>query len=283
VSSKPGLQIVFTILRTILNNKYMLSGLLIVSLFIFMAVFADLISPYSPVETVGPPLQPPSPKYLMGTDNLGRDLFSRIIYGSRIILQTVAIAIAISGSVGTILGLVSGYVGGIVDRVISFIMDSIYAFPSLILAIALSVALGPNPFNAAIAIAVVYIPTYFRMVRGQVLSIKNEPYIEIARALGLPSLRIVTRHILPHVLRTLMVVFSMNSADAILTEAALSFIGLTVQPPTPDWGFDLYKGRGFVLSGYWWLMAFPGLCITLLALGFALISEGVSQVVSARR
>ena len=267
----------------IIRNSYVLAGLIIVSVFVFMAILADFISPYNPVETVGPALQPPSMTYLMGTDNLGRDIFSRVIYGSRIMLTIVAISVAMSGAIGTLLGLISGYIGGLLDRILSFTMDSIYAFPSLILAISLSVALGPSPINAAIAIAVVYVPTYFRMVRGQVLSIKNESYIEIARALGLPSTRIVVKHILPHVIRTLMVVFSMNSADAILTEAALSFIGLTVQPPTPDWGFDLYKGRGFVLAGIWWIMVFPGLCITLLAVGFALISEGVSALITSHR
>ncbi|MEM4762456.1 MAG: ABC transporter permease [Desulfurococcaceae archaeon] len=265
------------------KNRYVLTGLIIILIFVFMAVFADFIAPYSPVEYVGSPLQPPSREYIMGTDNLGRDIFSRIVYGSRIMLTIVAIAVAISGAVGTILGLISGYIGGILDRLLSFTMDSIYAFPSLILAISLSVALGPSPINAAIAIALVYIPTYFRMIRGQVLSIKNETYIEIARALGLPSTRIVLRHILPHVTKTLMVVFSMNSADAILTEAALSFMGLTVQPPTPDWGFDLYKGRGFVLAGMWWIMLFPGLCIILLAVGFALISEGISTLITTRK
>jgi peptide/nickel transport system permease protein len=268
---------------TILKNKYIATGLIIVLLFVFMAILADIISPYSPVDPAGPPLQPPSRDYFMGTDNLGRDVFSRIVYGSRIMLMIVAIAVAMSGAIGTMLGLISGYLGGLLDRVLSFIMDSIYAFPSLILAISLSVALGASPINAAIAIAVVYVPTYFRMVRGQVLSIKNETYIEMAKALGLPSIRIVLKHILPHVTRTLMVVFSMNSADAILTEAALSFMGLTVQPPTPDWGFDLYKGRGFILLGYWWIMLFPGLSITLLAVGFALISEGVSTLITARK
>ncbi|MEM0000239.1 MAG: ABC transporter permease [Desulfurococcaceae archaeon] len=264
----------------IVKSPYFLAGLTIISIFILMALLADVISPYSPVEGVGPPLQPPSPRYLVGTDNLGRDMLSRIIHGSRIMLTIVMIAVCLSGMVGTIIGLISGYVGGVLDRILSFVMDSIYAFPPLILAIALSVALGPSPLNAAIAIAVVYIPTYFRMVRGQVLSIKNELFIEMARALGIPSTRIVLRHILPHLTQTLMVVFSMNSADAILTEAALSFMGLTVQPPTPDWGFDLYKGRGFILAGAWWMLVFPGIMITLLALGFALISEGVSKSAS---
>lgn len=272
---------IFVIKTTVLLNKYIIAGLSIVLVFVIMAIFADLLSPYTPIEQAGPPLQPPSSKHLMGTDNLGRDIFSRIIHGSRIMLTIVSIAVVMSGLTGTALGLLSGYIGGVLDRFLSFIMDSIYAFPSLILAIALSVALGPSPVNAAIAIAVVYIPTYFRMVRGQVLSIKNEAYIEMAKALGIPSTRIVVRHILPHVMRTLMVVFSMNSADAILTEAALSFIGLTVQPPTPDWGFDLYKGRGFILAGMWWMMLFPGLSITILAVGFALICEGVATLTKA--
>jgi len=266
----------------ILKNPYIASGLAIVLIFVAFALFADVIAPYSPIDAAGPPLQPPNKLFVMGTDNLGRDMFSRIVYGSRIVLMIVAMSISLSGFIGSILGLVSGYIGGVLDKVLSFVMDSIYAFPSLILAIALSVALGPSPVNAAIAIAVVYVPTYFRMLRGHVISIKNEGYIEMAKALGLPTTRIILRHILPHVLKTLMIVFSMNSADAILTEAGLSFIGLTVQPPTPDWGFDLYKGRGFVLAGAWWLMAFPGLCITLLAFGFALISEGVSRIVGVR-
>ncbi|MGC8543242.1 MAG: ABC transporter permease [Vulcanisaeta sp.] len=259
-------------------NRYIISGMALVIPFIIMALFADFIAPYSPTAMVGPPNHPPSAKYIMGTDNLGRDVFSRIVFGSRIILMVVFSAIALSGLVGTLLGLVSGYVGSRVDRVLSFIMDSIYAFPSLILAITLSVALGPSPLNAAVAIAVVYVPTYFRMIRGQVLSIKNEPFIEVARALGLPPMRILGGHILPHLTQTFMVVFSMNSADAVLTEAALSFLGLTVQPPTPDWGFDLYKGMGFVLNGAWWLLAFPGISITLLAMSFALLSEGVSAM-----
>ncbi|WP_434731964.1 ABC transporter permease [Thermogladius sp. KZ2Tp1] len=269
-------------LAHVFRDAYIVAGLTIIIVFVVLALLADVIAPYSPVESVGAPLRPPSPEHIMGTDNLGRDIFSRVVYGSRIVLAIVALSIALSGFVGTLVGLVSGYLGGLLDRVLSFVMDSIYAFPSLILAIAFSVALGPSPVNAAVAIAVVYVPTYFRMIRGQVLSVKNEGFIEQARVLGLPPSRIVVRHILPHVSRTMMVVFSMNSADAILTEAALSFIGLTVQPPTPDWGFDLYKGRGFVLDGKWWLMAYPGLCITLLALGFALVSEGVSRITGAR-
>jgi peptide/nickel transport system permease protein len=258
-------------------NSYMVVGLSIILAFVVIAVLADVMSPYSPIEAVGALLSPPSPKHPMGTDNLGRDVLSRVFHGTRTIFMVVLVSIALSGSVGTLLGLLSGYRGGTIDRVLSFVMDAIYAFPSIILAIALSVALGASPMNAAMAIAVVYVPTYFRMVRGHVLSIKNESFIEAARALGLHPVRILSRHVLPHLVQTLAVVFSMNSADAVLTEAALSFLGLIVQPPAPDWGFDLYKGRGFILSGCWWLLAFPSLAITLLAIGFALLSEGISM------
>ncbi|MEM0260811.1 MAG: ABC transporter permease [Sulfolobales archaeon] len=266
-----------------LMNPYIISGLIIVLFVVFLALFSELIAPYDPTRPAGPPLAPPSWSHIMGTDNLGYDVWSRIVYGSRTILMVVSLSLLISSSVGIVLGLISGYTGGLIDRILSFTMDAIYAFPSLILAIALAVALGPGPLNAAIAIAVVYIPSYFRMIRGQVLSIKNEAFIEIAKVLGIPVHRILLRHILPHLTPTIMVVFSMNSADAVLTEASLSFLGLSVQPPTPDWGYDLYKGRGFILSGYWWLIFFPGLMITLLALGMAMISEGVSDLYERRR
>ncbi|MET1101154.1 MAG: ABC transporter permease [Pyrodictiaceae archaeon] len=242
-----------------------------------MAIAAPLLTPYSPIRTVGKPLQPPSPKHPFGTNRLGYDMWSRTVYGARTILSVVFLAIFISMVVGVPLGLLSGYYGGLLDRILSMIMDAIYAFPSLVLAIALAVALGPSIFNAAIAIAVVYVPTYFRMIRGQVLSIKESAFIEAARALGLPATRILFHHIMPHTIPSMMVVFSLSAADAVLTEAALSFLGLSIQPPTPDWGYDLSQGRAFMLSGYWWLVFFPGLMITLLATGFALIGEGLSE------
>jgi len=253
------------------------TGLAIVLAVVFMAIAAPLLTPYDPTRRAGPGYQPPSWEHPFGTNNLGHDMWSRTVYGARTILIVVGLAIAISMAIGVPLGLVSGYYGGKLDRALSMVMDSIYAFPSLVLAITLAVVLGPSLFNAAIAIAVVYVPTYFRMVRGQVLSIKEELFIEVARALGIPTREIIFKHILPHLLPTIMVVFSLSAADAVLTEAALSYMGLSVQPPTPDWGYDLYKGKGFVLSGYWWLIFFPGLMITLLATGFALIGEGLGE------
>ncbi len=259
-------------------RKLAIAGLVIVGAIVVMAVFAPFIAPYDPTKMVDSPLLPPSSKHLLGTDMLGRDMFSRVVYGGRIVLWVVALATALSAVIGIPLGLLSGYYGGKTDRALSMVMDAIYAFPSLILAIALAAVLGPSPLNAAIAISVVYIPTYFRMVRGQVLQVKATPFIESARALGLPASRIMTRHILPHLLPTIMVVFSLSAADAVLTEAALSFLGLAVRPPTPDWGFDLYAAKGFIQSAPWLIMG-PGVMITLLALGLALIGEGLGEKV----
>jgi peptide/nickel transport system permease protein len=265
------------IVLSIRGNLFLISGIVIVASIIIISILADYIAPFSYDEVAGPPLSPPNGVNLMGTDNLGYDVWSRIVYGSRSVLFVVFASIILSAVIGIPLGLLSGYISGKLDKALSFIMDSIYAFPSLVLAITLAVVLGPSPVNAAIAIAIVYVPTYFRMVRGQVLSVKTEPFIEVNRALGLPLARMLFRHILPHVAPTIMVVFSLSSTDAVLTEAALSFLGLSVQPPTPDWGYELYKGKGFILSGAWWMVFFPGLMITLLAMGFALISEGLSK------
>ncbi len=252
-------------------------GFFIVLFIVFLAIFAPLIALYNPTDPVDVPLMPPSWKHPFGTDDLGMDMWSRIVYGARTILVVVFLSTIFSMVVGVALGMLSGYYGGKLDRILSMIMDSLYAFPSLILAIALAVALGPSLINAAIAIAVVYIPTYFRMVRGQVLKIKNEQFVEQLKVLGLRDKTILLKHILKHVIPTIMVVFSLNAADAVLTEAALSYLGLSVQYPTPDWGLDLYRGQAYVLAGYWWLIFFPGLFITLLAFGFALVGEGLGE------
>jgi len=260
-----------------------LSGTAIVALIVVMALAAPLIAPYDPYVSVDEALLPPSPKHLMGTDNLGRDVFSRVVYGSQIILVVVLTSTLTSMAIGAVLGLVSGYFGGTLDRAISVIMDSIYAFPGLILAIAFAAMLGPGVMNTMISISVVYIPTYFRMVRGQVLSVKSKLYVEAARALGASHGRIMIKYVLPNVLPVLPVVFSMNVADAVLTEAALSFLGVGVPAPTPDWGFDLKNGQRNLLAGYWWASTFPGIFIVILALGFSLLGEGLNELVNPSR
>jgi peptide/nickel transport system permease protein len=261
---------------------FLIIGLVIILTILFMAVFAPLVAPYNPVARSGERLTPPDSKHIMGTNYLGQDIFSRIVYGSRIILFVVFVATIISMSIGIPLGIFSGYKGGGVDRVLSVVMDSIYAFPALILAIAIAAVLGPSPMNTALSIAVVYVPTYFRMTRSQTLSLKSALFVEAAKSMGSKDSYIMRKHILPNLLPTIIVVFSLSVADAILTEAGLSYLGLSVTPPTPDWGFDLRMGQSFMTIGYWWVSVFPGLMVMLLATGFALVGESLSERIAIR-
>jgi len=251
-----------------------------VAFVVVLAVFAPYLTAYDPTRGVGPSLAGPSADHLMGTTRLGYDVYSRILYGGRTILVVVLLSTLISMIAGIPLGLLSGYFGGVVDRSVSVVMDSIYVFPGLILAIAMAAVLGPGMVNTAVAIAIVYIPTYFRMARGQTFSIKEQTYIEAMRAIGAKASTIMFRHVLPNILPTLTVVFSLNVADAVLTEAGLSFFGLSVPAPIPDWGYDLRAGQPFLPSGYWWLITFPGLMIIMLAIGFSLIGEGLNELTS---
>lgn len=259
-----------------------LAGLTIIIVFTLLAVFAPWIAPYSPTETsvplklAGSP-QPPDRRHIMGTAELGYDVFSRIVWGSRVVLFVVVLSAILSMIIGVPLGLVSGFYGGVLDRGLSMIMDSIYAFPGIVLALAVASVLGPSPANAAISLSVVYVPTFYRMVRGQVLEVKESLYIEAAEALGYPSSHIMLHHILPNVASTVLVVFGLAATDAILTEAGLAFFGLTVSYPSPDWGLDLRVGLRYLDKGAWWVTVFPGLAITLLALGFALVGEGLGE------
>jgi peptide/nickel transport system permease protein len=205
-----------------------------------------------------------------------------MIHGSRTILGVAFAAAIISSIVGVTLGLISGFIGGVLDRILSLIMDSIYSFPGLILAIAFAAMLGPGVINITLAVAVIYIPTYFRLVRGQTLSIKEEVYVEAARALGAKKRTIITQYIFPNVIATVVVIFSLNIADAIMTEAALSYIGLGLPAGIPDWGMDLSMGKKYLPSGTWWMVTFPGLMIMILALGFTLLGEALAEILNPR-
>lgn len=253
-------------------------GLIIVISVTFMAFFSEYIAPYDPITPVGGTVEPPSSRFIMGTDSIGRDVFSRVVFGSRTIMFVVFLSTAMSMLIGIPLGILSGYAGGLLDRALSLIMDSIYAFPGLILAIAIAAMLGPGVYNTAVSLAVVYIPTYFRMVRGQVLSLREQLFVEAARAIGARGSRIMFKYIFPNLIYIIAVVFSLNVADAILTEAGLSFLGLSVVSPTPDWGFDLKNGQRYFLSGIWWPVVFPGVMIILLALGFGFLGEGLNAI-----
>jgi len=258
-------------------------GAIIVLAIISMALFAGSIAPFSPFDqNTGPQLVAPGGEHLMGTDNLQRDVWSRIVYGSQTILRVAVLAAIISSVFGITLGLISGFSGGILDRVLSLIMDSVYSFPGLILAIAFAAMLGPGVINITLAVAVIYIPTYFRLVRGQTLGIKEELYVEAARAIGASGPTILWRYIFPYVIATTVVIFTLNVADAIMIEAALTYLGLGLPPSIVDWGTDLAMGKRFLPSGQWWLITFPGAMISLLALGFTMLGEGFAEILNPR-
>jgi peptide/nickel transport system permease protein len=226
--------------------------------------------------------QPFGTSFVLGTDNYGRDVLSRIVHGARTVLAIAILAALMSATIGVPVGLLSGFFGGLPDRVLSLVMDSIYSFPGLILAIAMAALLGPGMLNVAVAIAVIYIPVYFRLVRSKVLSVKEEVYVEAARSLGARPLTTLLLYVFPNVIPSIVVIFSVNVADSILTEAGLSFLGLGLPPPTPDWGFDLSAGKRFVPSGYWWIITYPGLMIALLTLGFSMLGEGLNEILNPR-
>ncbi len=258
------------------------AGAAILFIVIAVTILAPYIAPYDPTNFVGDPFIAPNSQFLMGTDKLGRDIFSRVIYGAQTIMIVAIVSAILSSIVGVPVGLLSGFAGGKLDRVLSLVMDSIYSFPGLILAIAMAAMLGPGIVNISIAIAVIYIPTYFRMVRGQVLSVKEELYVQAAESLGASAITILRSYVFPNVIPSVVVVFSLNISDAILTEAGLSFIGLGVPPPTPDWGFDLNAGRPYLPGGRWWLITFPGIMIAIVALGFSLLGEGLNEILNPR-
>jgi len=258
-------------------------GLIIVVSIVVMTLLAPYISPYDPnALNTGPPFSPPSLEHPLGTNHLGQDMLSRTLCGGSTMLQVALLSVAICFLIGVPIGLFSSYVGGYVDKLISLAMDSIYAFPGLILAIAIAVMLGRGVVNMALSIAVIYIPSYFRIVRSQVLTIKEMTYVEAARAIGARNRTILARYILPNVIPSIVTVATMNFADAVLTAAGLTFLGWGVEVDVPDWGWDLYYGRQYLPSMAWWIIFFPGLMIILLALGFTFIGEGLSEILSPK-
>jgi len=258
-------------------------GLAMVSAVVVMTVAAPWISPHDPNEIgAGPVLAEPSESFPLGTNHMGQDMLSRLIWGGSTMLQVAVLSVLVCLAVGVPVGLVSSYAGGLVDKSTSLAMDSIYAFPGLVLAIAIAAMLGPGVVNMSLSIAVVYVPSYYRIVRSQVLSIKELPYVEAARTLGASGRSTLLRYILPNVLPSVVAVATINFADAILTAAGLTFVGLGLPISTPDWGWDLTYGRRLLPSGTRWVIAFPGLMIVILALGFALAGEGLSELLNPK-
>jgi len=265
--------------QTILNI-----GLAIVFTFILVTIIAQWFTPYDPVKyRSAPRLQGPSIHHWMGTDQLQRDVFSRVLAGGKASIIVAFGAVALSMTIGSLLGWISGFFGGILDRILSLSMDAIYSFPSMILAIVLVAMFGAGIGPMIFAVGFVYIPTYFRVTRAEALQVRETTYVEAVRALGASNTRIILRHVAPNTVNAIMAVSSFNLADAILTVAALSFLGFGLPPPAPDWGFDIQNGQKFLQSGSWWLITFPGLMIIALSLGFGLIGEGISDLVNPKR
>ncbi len=260
-----------------------LAGITIVAVIAIMTIVSPWISPYNPIDiNVGPILSPPSSNYPLGTNHLGQDMLSRVYAGGAIMFQVAILSVIVCLAIGVPIGLFASYTGGYADKLASLVMDSIYAFPGLVLAIAIAATLGPGVVNMALSIAVVYIPSYFRIIRSQVLTIKELPYVEAARTIGATGRTTLFRYILPNVIPSIVAIATINFADAILTAAGLTFVGLGLPVSTPDWGWDLTYGRRLLTSGAWWVIAFPGLMVVLLALGFTLMGEGLSELYNPR-
>jgi peptide/nickel transport system permease protein len=258
------------------------AGLALILLLALIAVSAPLIAPADPLKQVlSTRLKPPSAAHWLGTDQLGRDMLSRMIYGARISLLIGTVVVGLAASVGTLVGLVAGYAGGWLDEGLMRLTDVFFAFPALILAMAISGALGPSLTNAMIAIAVVSWPVYARLVRAQVLSLREREFVEAARSLGAPAERIVWQHILPNTLAPLLVQGSFDMGSAILSAAGLSFIGFGAQPPTAEWGVMISDGRNYIVTQPW-LSLFPGLAILLTVAAFNLIGDGLRDALDPR-
>jgi len=255
-------------------------GLGLLVAFVLIAILAPVIAPYDPLRFVGNPNEGPSGDHWMGTDNLGRDLFSRVLYGARTSLVIMTIGVLLALVIGFPVGLYSGYTGGRVDRVLVLVMDSVYAFPGLLLAALVAVILGKGVLNIGIAITVIYVPLYYRVTRNQTLAIKQETYVEAARAIGARPRTVMWSYIAYNVLVSIPVIFSLSAADAILTAAGLSYLGLGLERPLPDWGIDLADAQQFLDNGVWWTSFFPGFMIILLTVGLSFLGEGINDLVN---
>jgi peptide/nickel transport system permease protein len=273
----------FQTLRALLANKLAVAGLVVIALLVLAALFGPQLAPY-PINDIDVPnrLQPPSTSHWFGTDELGRDIFSRVLVAARVSLQVGIIAVGISLVVGVTLGLVAGYYGGKVDDVIMRLMDMLFAFPAILLAIAILAVLGPGVTNAMIAIGIVYIPIFARICRASVLSVRDQVFVRAARSIGAGDVRILRLHILPNVTAPIIVQTSLSLAFAILSEAALSFLGLGVQPPQPSWGRMLFDGRGFIQQA-WWMVVFPGMAIFLTVLAFNLVGDAFRDALDPKQ
>jgi peptide/nickel transport system permease protein len=278
-----------------LQRGMLIAGLVIVAIFVLTAIFAPLLAPYgySTLRDADGPFgaqRPPDSEHLLGTTVGGYDVLSRVIWGTQTAALVIIVAVLLSIFVGVVLGLLSGYIGGWLDRVLVVIADAVYAFPSLLLAIVAAIAIsgGQSSFwggilAAAISITVVFIPQYFRVIRAETVRIKSEAYVESAKVIGTPTSRIMFRHVFRNATRTLPLIFTLNSSEALLTLAGLGFLGFGIEPTAAaEWGYDLNKSLSDVTSGIWWTSLFPGLAIVLVVLGITLVGESLNDLADPR-
>jgi peptide/nickel transport system permease protein len=270
-----------SIWRALRRQRLALTGFCIVAFFGALALVGPYVAPNDPTSLVGVPLQNPSSELWLGTDEIGRDVYSRLLHGARVSFQVGAVAVGIAGTVGTLFGLLAGFRGGWVDNVLILLMDVIFAFPAVLLAIAIITFRGNNLINAMIAIAVVYTPTFMRIVRGATLSVRNSQYVEAAVAIGIPLPRILVRHVFPNVTAPLIVQASLVFAFAVLAEAALAYLGLGNKPPAPSWG-SMVSGSYGSLRLAPWASIVPGAAIGLVVLGFNLLGDGLRDALDPR-
>ena len=268
--------------RRLRQSNSALVGLAIIGILVFSAIFAEVIAPYHfDDQDLMRTLLSPSREHILGTDNFGRDIFSRIVYGSRVSLQVGFIAVGISLITGGLLGAIAGYYGGRLDNVIMRGIDILLAIPPILLAISIVASLGPGLRNVMIAVGIASIPTYARIVRASVITIKDQEFIEAARAIGANDVRIIAKHIMPNSMAPIIVQGTLGVANAILAAAGLSFIGLGIQPPTPEWGAMLSQGRQFIRD-YWHMTTFPGIAIMTTIFGLNLLGDGLRDALDPR-
>ncbi|MDB9416912.1 ABC transporter permease [Microcystis aeruginosa] len=272
-------------LKPNLTTKLLGVGLVLTIIFILIALFSPLLQAIKliqdPTDILSNyPLQAPSSAHWFGTNVRGYDVFSRTLFGARAALSVVFLATGLSLVIGVPLGLISGYLGGKIDRVLLFFMDTLYTLPGLLLSVALAFVLGRGILNVAIAVSIAYIPQYFRVVRNQTASVKNELFIEAARAIGATPGRILSKYLFFNVVQSVPVIFTLNAADAILVLGGLGFLGLGLPEEVPEWGHDLKEALADLSTGIWWTTLFPGLAMTTMVVGLSLLGEGLSEILN---
>jgi len=273
----------YRVTLALLRNPLAVVGAIIIIGLIIAAVFAPWIAPYSPIgQNLSQRLLPPSAEHWMGTDELGRDIYSRVIYGSQITLTIVLLVAVIAAPLGLMIGAISGYFGGWVDRVLMGVTDVFLSMPKLILALAFVAALGPGINNAIIAIAITTWPSYARIARAETMTIRNAEFISAVQLQGASPLRIIVRHVLPLCTSSMIIRVTLDMAGIILTAAGLGFLGLGAQPPLPEWGAMISRGRSFILD-QWWVATMPGFAIIIVSLGFCFLGDGLRDVLDPKQ